>query len=395
MDQGDGLRDSLERLVRLGLSPGLDMRPVLLRVLVDMFVRKPHHAPSDLLQFEDMIQRLLDDADTEVRQVVAERLAGHPEVPRGLLDRFMAEGDTIAAPVLRHAALDIDTLLGAAAWGTTAMALGIAERRPLEHCLVGSLADRPEPGVLLALARNSSASIDRDTFRYLARRARDDSDLGLALLARDSHAAERAPLFLLANSDGRAAIMLAVRRDDLGPDTFRPRLTPEETAALTRVERTVLSPDRDGFDTALAAALRIGVEDAWRLIDDPKGEPLALALAAIGASAELAARVFILSGPAIGHSVMAVRTLTALVEHMPRRAATRLVVAMTHAAPRAQSRAVPEPDGASRGHRHEDGRSVARPRERSDNLAPQARRIRGAQGAAHAAIRPRTPDRAS
>ena len=377
MDPGDSLRDSLERLVRLGRRPGLDMRPVLLRVLVDMFVRKAHHAPNDLVQFEDMIQRLLDDADGEVRQVVAEKLAGHPEAPRGLLDRFLAEGGTIAAPVLRHAALDADTLLGAAAWGTTAMALGVAERRPLEQPVVGSLADRPEPEVLLALASNPSASIDRDTFRYLARRARDDADLGRALLARDGHAAERAPLFLLANSDGRSAIMLAMRREDLGPDTFRPHLAPAETAALTRVERAVLSPDRDGFDTALAAALGIRLEDAWRLIDDPKGEPLALALAAIGASAELAARIFILSGPAIGHSVMAVRTLTALVDSMPRRTAARLVAAMTHAVPRAQPKPAPEPAGASRGRRHEDGRSVARAHEGSDDLSVQTRRTRG------------------
>ncbi len=377
MDQGDGLGDSLERLVRLGRRPGLDMRPVLLRVLVDMFVGKAHHAPNDLVQFEDMIQRLLDDADAEVRQVVAEKLAGHPEAPRGLLDRFLAEGGPIAAPVLRHAALDADTLLGAAAWGTTAMALGVAERQFLEQPVVGSLADRPEREVLLALASNPSASIDRDTFRYLARRARDDADLGRALLARDGHATERAPLFLLANSDGRSAIMLAVRREDLGPDTLHPHLAPAETAALTRVEQAVLSPDRDGFDTALAAALGIRLEDAWRLIDDPKGEPLALALAAIGASPELAARIFILSGPAIGHSVMAVRTLTALVDSMPRRTAARLVAAMTHAAPRAQAKRAMEPTGASRGRHQEDGRSVARAREGSDDPSVQTRRTYG------------------
>ena len=85
-----------------------------------------------------------------------------------------------------------------------------------------------------------------------------------------------------------------------------------EAAALLRVERAILSPDRDGFDVALADALDSRLDDVWRLIDDPRGEPLALALAAIGAPAELAARVFILSGPAIGHSVMAARTLTTL-----------------------------------------------------------------------------------
>ena len=155
--------------------------------------------------------------------------------------------------------------------------------------------------------------------------------------------------------------MLAARREDLGPETRRLRLGPEETAALTRVERAILSPDRDGFDTALALALRLPLADVWRLIDDPKGEPLALALAAIGASAELAARVFILSGPAIGHSVMAVRMLTTLVETMPRRTASRLISAMTPAAARLPRDTTAKTEPAVRGQAHQDGRSLARP----------------------------------
>ena len=40
MTQGDDLRQSLERLVKLGQTPDVDIRPVLLRVLVDLFVCK-------------------------------------------------------------------------------------------------------------------------------------------------------------------------------------------------------------------------------------------------------------------------------------------------------------------------------------------------------------------
>ena len=210
------------------------------------------------------------------------------------------------------------------------------------------------------------------TFRYLVRRARGDEVLGRILLVREGHPADRAPLFLLANAEQRSAILLAARREDFGPEMDRPRLSAEEAVALARVERTILSPDRDGFDVALADALGSRLDDIWRLIDDPRGEPLALALAAIGAPTELAARVFILSGPAIGHSVMAVRNLTALVESMPRRTAARLVAAMTHAALRAPRGSEPEP--ASRGRREEDGRSLARPRQRTGDEAGVDRR---------------------
>ncbi len=375
MDHDDDLRASLERLVRLGRTPDVDIRPVLLRVLVDMFARRLHHTPGDLAQFEDMIGRLLDDADPEVRRAVADKLAGHPAAPRSLIERFLGEGDAVAAPVLARAAVGPDVILHAAAWGTPSMALAVASRSDLSAEAVASLVDRPEREVLLAVAENAAAPVSIVVFRYLVRRARDDEALGRALLARDVAPSERAPLFLFADSAERAAIVLAARRDDLGPDGGRARPTADETAALERVERAVMAPDRDGFDTALALALNIRLDDAWRLIDDPKGEPLALALAAVGASPELAARVFILSGPAIGHSVMAVRSLTALVEGMPRRTAARLVAAMTHAAARAARRTGTEVEARRRA---EDGRSVARPRERAEEIVAAAqRRLRG------------------
>ena len=376
MDHEHDLRGSLERLVRLGRTPDVDIRPVLLRVLVDMFVRRSHHAPGDLLQFEDMIGRLLDDADAEVRRSVAGTLAGHPATPPGLVARFLAEGGDVAVPVLARAEIGAEALTRAADWGTTAMAAAVAGRPDLTDETVAALAARPEPEVLRSLARNAAAPLAIETFHYLVRRARHDEALGRALLEREGLSpAAQAPLFLLADSARRAAIILAARRDDLHPDQRRTRPTPDEMAALERVERAIMAPDRDGFDAALALALNVRLEDARQLIDDPKGEPLAVALAAIGASPELAARVFILSGPAIGHSVMAVRNLTALVEGLPRRTALRLVAAMTQAAARSARRPATEPDTRQR---LEDGRSVARPRERAEDIVAAAqRRIRG------------------
>ena len=111
-------------------------------------------------------------------------------------------------------------------------------------------------------------------------------------------------------------------------------------------------------------------------MDDSQGEPLALALAAIGASPEFAARVFILSGPAIGRSVMAVRHLTGLVESMPMRVARRLVSTMTNepVKPR-RSRAAGVQDG---GKPRRQAGPEARPQTSAD-LAPLQRRLMGAR----------------
>lgn len=255
------------------------------------------------------------------------------------------------------------------------MAVAVAGRPDLSPDTVASLVDRPEPEILLAVAENALAPVGLDAFRYMVRRARGDDALARALLRREAFDTERAPLFLVADSAQRTAIILTARREDLGPEIRRVRLTEDEAAALARVERAVMAPGRDGFDEALALALSIRLDDAWRLIDDPKGEPLALALAAIGASAEVAARVFILSGPAIGHSVMAVRRLTALVEGMPRHTAARLIAAMTQASARSHCRSTSDEGQRPRG---QDGRSLPRQQERAEDIVEAAqRRIRG------------------
>ena len=331
MSDGDDLRRSLENLAALGKTPDVNIRPVLLRVLVDLFVRKTYHSPAEMRQFEEITQRLLDEADDETRLIVADKLSRHPATPRTLFDRFLTERGQTASRVLEHASVASDMLLAAATWGTLDMAMAVARRADLDTAVARALAERPEREILLVLVDNRTAPFDRSLVQYLARRARGDEEVSLLLLKRECEPADLAPFFLLASSERRTAILASACRDDLGPESRRPRLSAEEGAALMRVERALMASDQDSFDVALAAALKIPLSDAWSIIDDRRGEPLAVALAAIGASPEFAARVFILSGPAIGHSVMAVRTLTKLVEDLPMRTARRIVAVMTGA----------------------------------------------------------------
>ena len=374
MNEGDDVHRSLERLVALGQTPEVNIRPVLLRVLVDLFVRKTCHSLSETSQFEEIVQKLLEAADEDTRLIVAEKLSHHRATPRALLDRFLAERGPAAALVLAHAPVDRDALLAAASWGTPDMAAAVARRSGLDLALCRSLSERPEREVLLALIRNPTAPLDRPLFQYMVRRARGDDELSRLLLERPCEAADLAPFFLLATGEQRAAILLSMRRDDFGPESRRPRLNEEEAAALTRVERSLLSSDQDSFDAALAAALNLSLAETWRIIDDRRGEPLAVALTAIGASPEFAARVFILSGPSIGHSVMAVRSLVAIVDSLPMRTASRLLAAMTGTSAKAsRSRTQPEVEAGGR------RRSVADSRPVQPALAALQRRTSGAR----------------
>ncbi len=331
MSAPDELPVALERLVALGQSPDVNIRPVLLRVVVDMFVRKEHHAPADLQQFATIVSHLLDDADPDARLLVADKLSRHPATPRILLDRFVAEQGLLACTVYRHAELDDETLGAAAAWGGVEVATALAGRPGLTPSVVTALVERPENAVLCELARNADATLDRASFQKLARRARTDDELAALLARRAADPLDLAPLFHLVGAEQRQAIIEASRRSELGKRQWG-RLDGTTAAALDQMDRLVRCGERDAFETLLSRALGIKGDHLIPLLHDPGGEALALALTAAGATPDMAARVFILGDPRIGHSVAKVRALVHIVETLSAHAARRLIDAMAGSA---------------------------------------------------------------
>ena len=323
----DNLPATLDRLVDLGRTPDVNIRPVLLRVLVDLFVSRPSHSDDAVRQFDEMVSRLLDDADDDARLIVAGKLANHPQTPAHLLKKLIAERGAVADTVLSRATLDSHTLQAAAVLGTAAMAAAVAQRQDLDAATVRALAERPEGEVVTTLADNATAPIDIGLQRYLVRRARDNAALAARMLKRGGDPLELAALFMTADREGRAAILLALRRQELG----RPPAEPVAGADTARqqIERIALRPGQDGLDLVLCQALGLPSPLVERIVEDSGGEPLAVALAALGVSPELAARVFILGNPAIGRSYPRVRSLVGLVETLPVGAARRILASLS------------------------------------------------------------------
>ena len=365
----DDLPDPFDQLVSFGRRPDAQIRPVLLRVLVDMFVSKPQHRLSDLQQFEEMMAHLLDEADDEARLAVAQQLVRHAQTPQSLLDRFVAERGTIAAKVLAHAGMEARALNAAAIFGTTAMAQAVARRHDIDASVVRSLAERPEQEVLCALVENRAAPIDRSLFRYLARRANDHADLAARLIERGG-SGENVSLFLSAGRMQRADMIASARRQDLGTIGRQgPASLPVQIVAA--IERAGSAPGLEGLDTALAAALQCTMPEVNRIMDDPHGEPLAVALAALGISSEVAARIFIFGDPAIGHSYSKVRSLVAIVETVSPRAADKLLSSMLGRSSepiRRVSQSAEESSGIRR---------TGQPVRREPAIAAPARRVNG------------------
>jgi hypothetical protein len=316
----------LEGLVALGKDGGLNMKPILLRVVTDQFVSKPRHPVSDIRQYEELALQLIPEVDVASAAAVAKRLGGHLDAPGSVIEKLLYKSPDVAAALFAAGApVDRAKLAERAEWGSLAEAIAIAGRKSLDASTAAALARRPETEALCALAANKDAPLDAHSLSYLLQRGRTDRELGLVLLARTDLVIDKSPLFILANSEQRAEMLAAARCADQGERGKMKRTPQPDLDALA----DLAAAEKWGL-FAIEFAMRLGCDPrgVQAIIRDKSGEPLAVALAAIGMPPADAARIFLSSEPAISHSVGRIRMLTRITSDLPVSAARRLISAM-------------------------------------------------------------------
>src|SRR6266536_1028267 len=92
----------LDGLIDLAQRDGVDIRATLLRVLTDLYVQSPAHAPDDERQYTELALRLMDAVDIPARAVLAKRLATYPAAPREIIQRLARDVSEVAEPILKH-----------------------------------------------------------------------------------------------------------------------------------------------------------------------------------------------------------------------------------------------------------------------------------------------------
>jgi hypothetical protein len=161
----------------------------------------------------------------------------------------------------------------------------------------------------------------------LARRAEREKPLADALLARAGDEADRAALFLLASSEQRAVILAAAQRAELGragaPATGR-----DQQAAIASLEIHALEREPELFNQVLAQALGCTKDLAERIAKEPSGEPLAVALAALGAAQDVAVRILISGDLHSGARYTRIGSLIRLKDGLNPAAARRVIAAL-------------------------------------------------------------------
>jgi len=94
----------LDGLLDLACRDGVEIRPTLLRVLTDLYVRKHPHSAEEEAQYIELALRLLEAVDAPTRKAVAASLSTYANAPVAVLRRLIelaGEAAATAAPAKR------------------------------------------------------------------------------------------------------------------------------------------------------------------------------------------------------------------------------------------------------------------------------------------------------
>jgi len=320
-------------LIRASKTGGIDTRPVLARVLTDLFVARSLHTHDELAQFEALIEPLIGIIDPPAAIAVARKLAPHPETPRRVIEALLRRNDEAAYQALRDTTtLDARTLDILAAKGSRFVGVAIASRSTLADATARILAARDETVIDLALARRVDHELPSDVASSLVARARRNPDLARLIMAWPNlRFSQGCSLFLDAEPQEREAMAAEATR--------RAFLTRARPSAFLRADidaaiGELVGADRHRLAAALVAWLGLPQDEAATIISDSTGEALVLSLRACGARPETIVALLLRRGVHLSRSVERIFALAHLARETSATGAATIVLAFTQAKPR-------------------------------------------------------------
>jgi hypothetical protein len=340
-------------LAALAVSARPVDRQVWLRVAADYLALASAQTPARDALVAAAIQAL-KAADEATRSAFARRLAPHPGAADALAALASLGGEAALVVLAEAVALPRERLMSAVTGDAASAARAVAQRADLDAALVEALIERDEIDAMLTLARNPRAPIDARQFSALARCAdarrseSDDRRLTTALLERTPASVEQAALFFEADAGQRARILVAARRATLGR-RHPTALSPDAANVAARLERRALEGDWRRFEATLAEEFGCSESLAARIVGDAGGEPLAVALAALGAPGDASVRILAARDLHEGRDYRRIAALARLKDALNPAAARLTMAAMIGATTPAPKRHRPQYDPTAQG----------------------------------------------
>ena len=302
-------------LAQVGLRGSSDMRPILIRVLTDLYVQKLTHSEEEERHYTELALRLLAAVDAATRTSVATKLARHLSPPIRVAQYLLNDLPAVAAPLRGHAVL------------RKAATAALPAPQPI-------LAPAAEiASTALSIAADTVASESVATLNGPPGPPSEDLQIEIERVVSPAVASELNALFFTATEEERRLILLNLHI--AAPLSVGEVEILRESTVSQRLEAAALARNRHDLAKHFALALQISGEQAGRITRDNFGEPIVVAIKALGVPRDVFHRILMFANPVVGHSVERVQALAALFDELPLPAAEAMV-AIWQALPKAE-----------------------------------------------------------
>jgi hypothetical protein len=101
----------LDSLVDLACRDGVDIRPILLRVLTDLYVQKPVHSADEEAQYVELALGLIAAVDQPTRAAVAASLSAYSAAPAAILNSLAGTAPLVGPDATARTEAETDDLV--------------------------------------------------------------------------------------------------------------------------------------------------------------------------------------------------------------------------------------------------------------------------------------------
>ncbi|HUG62205.1 MAG TPA: DUF2336 domain-containing protein [Methylomirabilota bacterium] len=314
----------------MALAPDAQRSRTLLKAATELFLYEPRHTRTEVAIYEELAVHLMRATPREDRIAIASLLAGHPDAPLAVLQMLIADEPAVAAPILAGAPKLPDVaLLALVAQGSPEHLSLLAARPGLSAAVVEALVRKLPPERLAPLVANPAVALPEAVTPLLLAAARGRGDLASALARRteDIDDADLTDLFIDLDGRGRRRVLQSLEILALREFAARrplPRAPRPDQDVAAELAHASLSRDLNRIARLIATLSGIDEAIARRLLADPGGEPLAVALKASGLDLAVATRVILFSGDTEIRDYFEVKRLVELFEMLSMRSALLL-----------------------------------------------------------------------
>ncbi|WP_181708480.1 DUF2336 domain-containing protein [Chthonobacter rhizosphaerae] len=303
----------------------------LLKASTELFVSEPTHVLAEIHMYEELALQLLRITPLDDRRLVAHMLSRHKDAPAAVLRALMADDISVAAVIIEKAETvpEVD-LIALVATGSPDHLRSLARRVRPSPALVEALVRNLPEADLPILLDNATARIPAHVMPMVIAAAQGRPEIARALGGRieDLDDAALTDLFLDLDTRGRRRVVqgleiLALRA--FASKTAIPRPPAPSAELVQALSRAALLRDLDVLAGLLADLLSVEETLARRLLLDEGGEPLAIALKAVGLDPATNTRLLLFTGGPDQRDYFQMKRLMDLNESISLRSAAILV----------------------------------------------------------------------